>query len=91
MKCKECAHGRRFAKGSVNCILYGMIIREDHECRGKGVIRRDGDDDHGEDREDETELSKNRGGTAGEVPGVLPAGRERTGLSGREGREGGGI
>ena len=80
MKCKECAHGRRFAKGSVNCILYGMIIREDHECRGKGVIRRDGDDDHGEDREDEAELSKNRGGTAGEVPGVLPGRRERTGL-----------
>ena len=31
MKCKNCPGGRRYAKGSVNCLQYGMIIREDHE------------------------------------------------------------
>ena len=31
MKCKNCPGGRRFAQGSVNCLPYGMIIREDHE------------------------------------------------------------
>ena len=36
MKCKECAEGRRFAKGSIECLRYGMIIREDHEGTRKG-------------------------------------------------------
>ena len=41
MKCKYCPEGRRFASGSVNCLLYGMVIREDHEgtmegCGGRG-------------------------------------------------------
>lgn len=32
MICKNCPEGRRYANGSVNCIMYGIIIREDHEC-----------------------------------------------------------
>ena len=33
MKCRNCPEGRRFTAESVYCIRYGMIIREDHECR----------------------------------------------------------
>lgn len=36
MICKECPDGRRFAEGSILCLLYGIIIREDHEGTRKG-------------------------------------------------------
>ena len=36
MKCKQCPEGRRFARGSVECLLYGFIIREDHEGTREG-------------------------------------------------------
>ena len=42
MKCRRCPEGRRFAAGSVNCILYGMIIREDHEGTREGCLQHDG-------------------------------------------------
>lgn len=35
MTCRECPEGRRFAEESVYCVLYGMIIRADHECTRK--------------------------------------------------------
>lgn len=56
MKCRECAYAKRFEEKTVLCFLYGMIIREDHECRGKGVERHDGDDDPGDGVGAETEL-----------------------------------
>ena len=36
MKCRECPEGRRFARGSIECLRYGMIIREDHEGTREG-------------------------------------------------------
>lgn len=36
MKCRECPEGRKFARGSVECLLYGFIIREDHEGTREG-------------------------------------------------------
>ena len=54
MKCRECAEGRRYAEGSVWCVQYGMIIREDHECtREGGRLREDGD--QGGEMQGETE------------------------------------
>ena len=66
MICKNCPEGRRFAAGSVNCLKFGMIIREDHECRfyEGGERHGGGAGDHGEDGENEAELSENRGGAA---------------------------
>ena len=43
MKCKLCPERRKFASGSVNCILYGMIIREDHEGTREGCMQHDAD------------------------------------------------
>ena len=38
MKCKHCPERRRFARGSVECPYYGIIIREDHEGGSPGVL-----------------------------------------------------
>ena len=59
MICKNCPEGRRYARGSVNCILYGIIIREEHECIREGGKRHEGAApaaDHGDNGEDRTEL-----------------------------------
>ena len=44
MKCRRCPEGRRFASGSVNCLRYGIIIREDHEGTREGCLQHDADD-----------------------------------------------
>ena len=52
MICRECPEAKRFAPGSVICLFYGMIIREDHECtleRGKQHERDGNYREHGED------------------------------------------
>ena len=33
MICKRCPEGRTYATGSTFCRFYGMIIRNDHECK----------------------------------------------------------
>ena len=43
MMCKRCPEGRRFARGSVECRLYGFIIREDHEGTREGCKKHEGD------------------------------------------------
>ena len=59
MKCKQCPEGRRFARGSIECMLYGMIIRADHEGTREGCERHAGENagDPGK-RWEETELSE---------------------------------
>ena len=44
MKCKQCPEGRRFARGSVECRLYGMIIRDNHEGTREGCKRHENSD-----------------------------------------------
>jgi hypothetical protein len=84
MRCRECAEGRRFAAGSVYCIRYGMIIREEHICRFMGGKEHGPAEDQREGSENKTELQDTRGGTAQLVPGILSGSGERTGLSGVE-------
>ena len=39
MKCKDCPAGKKFTRrshGCVECIQYGMILLEDHECEREG-------------------------------------------------------
>lgn len=71
MTCRECARGRRYADGAVNCILYGMIIREDHECKREGRMARGEDEGDGGGIGPECEIHDDGGGTAAQVPGVL--------------------
>lgn len=67
MTCGKCPEGRRFAKGSTYCRMYGMILREEHECTRRGGNRHDaagGTADNGEDGENSTELQENGSGAA---------------------------
>ena len=70
MKCRECHQGRRFAEGSIWCRIYGMIIREDHECTREGWKIHDDDDQRGEG-DDETAIPSDGGGAAGAGEGIL--------------------
>ena len=72
MKCRDCPEGRRFAKGSVECLLYGMIMRDDYDCTLEGGKRHDRAGDHGEGGEGTAEIQENGCGAAESVPGVLP-------------------
>lgn len=52
MKCMDCHQGRKFAEGSVYCRIYGMIIREDHECTRDGwKIHDEEEREQGNDKE----------------------------------------
>lgn len=74
MICRECPEGKRYAKGSVYCTRYGMIIREDFPCipsRRKKDESGGGAADLRGGSEDETGLHTDGSSAAGEVPGVL--------------------
>lgn len=84
MKCRDCRQGRRFAQGAVDCLMYGMIIREDHECTREGAEAR-GDDDIDGAGGGEAEEGLAGVGGFGEEPGVFPGSGEREGFPGMEG------
>ena len=73
MKCRECVNARRYRADAVKCIVYGMVINENHECERKGRKRRH-EEDHGQRGgagADKTEIRDAGGGAAGWVPRVL--------------------
>ena len=63
MRCRDCAEGKPIGGNGVLCILYGIIISEDHECKQKGARRRERED-NSQPGEGKTELSENGGGAA---------------------------
>lgn len=75
MKCRDCAEGRKFSAGSVYCVMYGIIIREGHECTRKGGKPNDkAAEDPGDHRGDSTNADETGGGRRGSaetLPGVL--------------------
>ena len=64
MRCRECAEARQYMRGSVWCVQYGIILREDHECTREGGKRRDGAEGDGEEFREETELPEDGCGAA---------------------------
>ena len=84
MTCKECRKAKRFAPGSMYCLLYGIIIREDHEGNLKGCEDDDGDPDLRGKGTDGTEIQGQRGNAADELPGVLQGTGERGSIPGME-------
>ena len=91
MICRDCPAGVRVMRNGhkcVHCILYGMILKEDHECQREGWKEYGRIKDHGENGEGQAEIQENSRGAAGAVPGILPGSGKRTGLSGVEGQEG---
>lgn len=67
MICKNCPAGKKItrrAQGCVECIQYGMILLEDHECTREGWKGYERDEDPGCEGQDEAEIQDERGGTA---------------------------
>lgn len=84
MICKNCPVGRRYAAGSIYCLLYGMIIRDDHECTREGGKRHERyEGDPGEERK-ETGLQEDGWDAADSLPGLLSGAGERSGIYGLE-------
>lgn len=90
MKCRNCPAGRRITRNDhrcVVCIVYGMILKEDHECQREGWKNYERDEDHRAERGQETGLPEDGGGAAGEMQGFLSGPEERGGFSEMEGGE----
>ena len=84
MKCKECRKAKQYAQGSMYCLLYGIIIREDHDGNLKGCEDDDGYPDLRRDGTEGTEIQGERGGTADQLPGVFQESGEREIVPGME-------
>ena len=84
MTCKECRKAKPFAPGSMYCLLYGIIIREDHEGNLKGCEDDDGDPDLRGKGTDGTEIQGKRGNAADELQRVLQGTGERGSIPGME-------
>lgn len=70
MICGVCPAGKRITRnehGCVRCIVYGMVLKEDHECTREGWKNYDWDQNHRQERETETELPEDGGGFAAAV------------------------
>lgn len=90
MKCRNCPAGRRITRNDhrcVVCIVYGMILKEDHECQREGWRDFERDEDHREERDEKTGIPEDGGGAAGEMQGFLSGPEERRGFSEMEGGE----
>ena len=72
MICKNCYEGRKFAEGSILCLLYGIIIREDHEGTRKGCEEVGEAADNMRDGQREAELSEDEWDAIDSLPGVFP-------------------
>ena len=84
MICGECPEGKHYMRGSVYCLLYGIIINEKHICTRDGGNRHDRDGDHSTDGKGTAELQEDSCGAAGSMPVVLSGSGEREGIPGME-------
>ena len=64
MRCMDCPAGKRITSLRIECILYGMILLEDHECTREGWKTYERDESDGEVIRKETELQEDCSGTA---------------------------
>ena len=74
MICKDCQAGKRFLRNGhkcVNCLLYGIIVRDDHECTRDGWKRFKRPDGNGHRFREETEFQEDGADAAETVPGIL--------------------
>ena len=71
MICKNCPEGRRFAAGSIECPLYGIIIREDHEGTREGCKQHDRDEDYGGEQREGAGLYDDGWAAVDRLQGIL--------------------
>ena len=67
MICRNCPAAKRTLRNGhrcVMCIVYGMILQEEHRCDREGWKDYEPVTDHGEDGEDGTGIPEDGGGAA---------------------------
>ena len=84
MICKRCPEGRTYATGSTFCRFYGMIIRNDHECKLERGKTHEQNGNYRLAGYDGPTVRDNGGWFAGGLPEVLQGSEERDGISGME-------
>lgn len=68
MKCRDCRWGKHHGPGSVNCVLYGMILSAGHECTLEREIQIN---DYNDGGEGEAEIHEDSGGIVIQMPGMV--------------------
>ena len=86
MICKDCPEAKRFAPGSVICLFYGMIIREDHNCTLERGRKHERDGNYRERGENGSGLQEDGRPDTGCVPRVLSGSGECGSIFDAEGR-----
>ena len=79
MICRFCPVGKRIRRSGqrwVRCILYGIVVKEDHECTREGWKDVERDEKHGAEFGGEAELPEDGGDVAEFMPGILPGSGE---------------
>ena len=59
MRCKNCPAGKKQLRNGhrcVKCLLYGMVLKEEHECDREGWKDYGRHEDHGEDGKGNAEI-----------------------------------
>ena len=74
MTCRRCPEGRRFASGMTYCRFYGIIIRDDHDCRLEKGLEHERNGYFRHEGYDGPRVRENGGWFAGGVPEGLDAG-----------------
>lgn len=90
MICARCPEGRTFANGSTFCRFYGIIIREDHQCRQERGKEHERNNNFRHKGYHGPRVRENGGWFAGSGEELLPGPGEREGIPEMEEREGGG-
>ena len=83
MICKVCPAARRTMRNGHRCVIcqiYGIIVKESHECTREGWKDYAGDDDHDQGGGGGTEIPEDRGRIIEMLPGILSGSGEREGL-----------
>ena len=85
MICRDCPAKRRVKRNDHNCVMcmvYGMILKEDHVCDREGWQGYERIDNQGDEIDEAAELPEDGGGAAGGGEGVLSESGERESFPG---------
>jgi len=75
MICFACPAAKRINRNGhrcVRCMVYGMILKDDHKCDREGWKGYERPESDGGEGDGETELFDDGGGDIEAVPGILP-------------------
>ena len=76
MICRDCPAAKRLTSQRIECIQYGMILLDIHECEREGWKEYEGTDSHRSEVQGKAKIYDIREKIAGAGAGVLPGSGE---------------